>query len=65
MSCFWFCVLSVTRQASFLNQINCRQKSSAVDGSIHTLKLKPATRDKIRKFRMLQTNVTQGKEIYM
>lgn len=56
-----FCYLfSVTRQPLVLNHINCRQKSSATDGNIQSLKLRHATREKIRKLRMLKTSVTQG-----
>lgn len=60
-SCSFFHSFSVTRQNLIYNHINCRQKSSATDGNIHLLKIKPSTRDKLRKFKFLQTNVTQGK----
>lgn len=55
-----FVIFLVMRQTLFLNHINCRQKSSAIDGNIHSLQIKAATRAKTRKFRMLKTNVTQG-----
>lgn len=49
------------RHSLIYNHKNCRQKSSAIDGNIQPLKMKPSTRDKLRKFKFLKTNVTQGK----
>lgn len=55
-----FYIVSVTKQTFYTNYISRRQKSSATDGNFHSVKMKPTTRDKYRKFRMLKTNVTQG-----
>lgn len=56
----FFDIFSVTRQTLYTNYINRRQKSSAPDGNFQPFKMRPTTRDKYRKFRMLKTNVTQG-----
>lgn len=55
-----FRLFSVLKENSLLNHINHRHKSSASDGNILTFKTKIATREKMRKYRALDTNVTQG-----
>lgn len=41
--------------------MNCRQKGTSTDGNIHPIKIKSEASDKMRKTRLLKTNVTQGK----